>query len=79
MSMKNQNVSLLKKKAVKNDAGQYIIKVKSGTGEDTASATVSVFDKPGAPEGPLEVSDITKECCTLSWNPPKDDGGSEIV
>lgn len=39
----------------------------------------AVLDKPAAPEGPLEVSDVTKDSATLSWNPPKDDGGSEIT
>lgn len=34
--------------------------------------------KPGKPEGPLEVSDITKDGCTLKWKRPKDDGGEPI-
>lgn len=36
-------------------------------------------DKPGPPEGPLEPSDITPETCSLSWKPPRDDGGSPIT
>lgn len=32
-------------------------------------------DKPGKPEGPLEVTDVHKEGCKLKWNKPKDDGG----
>jgi len=35
-------------------------------------------DKPGKPEGPLKISDIHKEGCSLKWNPPEDDGGSPI-
>jgi len=35
-------------------------------------------DKPGAPENP-QVSDVYAEQCKLSWNPPTDDGGSEIT
>lgn len=38
----------------------------------------SVLDVPGKPEGPLKVSDIHKEGCTLKWKPPEDDGGSPI-
>lgn len=34
--------------------------------------------KPGQPEGPLEVSDIHKDGCTLKWKRPKDDGGEPI-
>lgn len=34
--------------------------------------------KPGPPEGPLEVSDIHKEGCTLKWKKPKDDGGEPV-
>ena len=42
------------------------------------SSFVVVFtDKPGAPEE-LSVSDITAESCTLHWQPPKDNGGSDI-
>lgn len=29
--------------------------------------------------GPLDVSDITPETCTLTWKPPFDDGGSPIT
>jgi len=35
-------------------------------------------DKPGAPENP-QVSDVYAEHCKLSWNPPTDDGGSEVT
>ena len=35
-------------------------------------------DKPSAPEGPLEVSDVWAEQVKLSWKPPKDNGGGEI-
>lgn len=34
--------------------------------------------KPGKPEGPLDVSNITKDGCTLKWKKPKDDGGEPI-
>lgn len=37
------------------------------------------LDKPGPPGAPLSVSDIGKDNCLLSWKPPKDDGGSEIL
>lgn len=34
--------------------------------------------KPSKPEGPLDVSDIHKDGCTLKWRKPKDDGGEPI-
>ncbi|CAG5115700.1 unnamed protein product [Candidula unifasciata] len=37
------------------------------------------FSPPGAPVGPLAVSDITKRSCRLAWKPPTDDGGSKIT
>nr|KAG5709145.1 hypothetical protein BaRGS_028601 [Batillaria attramentaria] len=36
-------------------------------------------DKPGAPEGPLEVSDVWADSLKLAWNPPTDNGGGEVT
>lgn len=35
-------------------------------------------DKPGKPEGPLNISNVHKEGCTLKWKAPEDDGGVPI-
>ena len=40
---------------------------------------VIVLDKPSPPEGPLQYDDVTSSTVTLSWKPPKDDGGSPIT
>jgi hypothetical protein len=40
---------------------------------------IYLSDKPLPPQGPLDVSDITPETCSLSWKPPTDDGGSPIT
>ena len=37
------------------------------------------IDRPSKPMGPLKVVDMFKDRCRLSWNPPKDDGGSPIT
>lgn len=36
-------------------------------------------DKPSAPEGPLEVTDVTEKSAVLSWKQPKSDGGSPLI
>jgi hypothetical protein len=36
-------------------------------------------DKPSPPKGPLEASEINGESLTLTWQPPKDDGGEPIA
>ena len=34
---------------------------------------------PGKPKGPLEVKDVKKDCATITWKKPDDDGGKEIM
>lgn len=34
---------------------------------------------PSAPQGPLETSDMTETTVTLTWKPPKSDGGQPIT
>ena len=38
-----------------------------------------VSDVPSKPEGPVEISNITKDSVTLSWQPPTKDGGSPLT
>ncbi|CAE1243307.1 Titin,Twitchin [Acanthosepion pharaonis] len=67
------------KSAVRADTGEYYISVENEHGSDTASMTVVVLSSPSRPEGPLEVSNITKEGALLTWKPPADKGGSDIT
>ena len=39
----------------------------------------TLYDKPSAPRGPLELSDVTRSSVTLSWLAPTSNGGAEIV
>lgn len=55
--------------------GTLTLKAENSSGKDEASIEILVLDKPSKPEGPLKVSDVHKEGCTLKWNPPLDDGG----
>ncbi|XP_077990140.1 twitchin-like isoform X3 [Glandiceps talaboti] len=73
------SVNLKCKFAERDDSGRYLLTLKNPKGTDTANIKVNVVDHPGSPEGPLEVSDVTEESAKLTWNPPKDDGGSPIT
>ena len=35
-------------------------------------------DKPGPPAA-FDITEVTNESCLLTWNPPRDDGGSKIT
>lgn len=60
-------------------SGVYTIFAENSSGTDEATVEVTVLDKPGKPEGPLEVSDVHKNGCKLKWNKPKDDGGLPLT
>ena len=36
-------------------------------------------EKPSKPEGPLEITDIYRDRCRLTWKSQHDDGGSPIL
>lgn len=65
--------------AQRSDAGVYSIRVSNEFGADEGTVRVLVLDKPGAPEGPLEVSEVTADSCKLTWKPPADTGGAEVT
>lgn len=67
------------KNAKREDSALYTVTLKNPAGTTSASATVTVTDKPSPPEGPLQVSDVTSDSVTLTWKQPKDDGGSPLV
>jgi len=62
----------------RKNTGTYVIKAENSSGKDEASVEITVLDRPGTPEGPLKISDVHKEGCTLKWTPPLDDGGVPI-
>lgn len=39
---------------------------------------MKVYDRPGIPQGPLDISEIEADAMTLNWRAPKDNGGSDI-
>lgn len=44
----------------------------------TLKYVVLPSELPGAPESP-QVSDIFKDCCTITWQAPASDGGAAIT
>lgn len=65
--------------SVRGDSGTYKLTLTNPYGDVSASAKVTVLDRPAPPEGPLEISEVTKESAKLKWKAPKDDGGSPIA
>ena len=43
------------------------------------SNTLVSSGRPGAPSAPIKFEEIREDKITLSWLPPKDDGGSKVT
>uniref|UniRef100_A0A7M4F5W2 Titin n=1 Tax=Crocodylus porosus TaxID=8502 RepID=A0A7M4F5W2_CROPO len=66
------------KDAIRVDGGQYILEASNIAGTKRVPVIVKVLDRPGPPEGPIQVTGVTSEKCSLAWSPPLHDGGSDI-
>uniref|UniRef100_A0A8C9L4S7 Titin n=1 Tax=Serinus canaria TaxID=9135 RepID=A0A8C9L4S7_SERCA len=73
-----EKTSLTVKDCIRVDGGHYTLNLKNVGGTKSIPITVKVLDRPGPPEGPLNVTGVTAEKCYLSWSPPSHDGGSSI-
>jgi len=62
----------------REDTGNYKIVLQNEAGEATASVKIKVVDIPDPPEAPL-VPSVGGDWCTMTWDPPKYDGGSAIL
>lgn len=65
--------------SLRSDTGRYSLTLTNDHGSITASANVSVLDRPSPPQPPLDVSNVTKESARIAWKPSLDDGGSPIL
>ncbi|PAA47211.1 hypothetical protein BOX15_Mlig025270g1 [Macrostomum lignano] len=63
----------------REDSGDYRLEISNDSGSTSVPFNLKVRAKPGIITGPLEVADVTKNSCKLTWKPPKDDGGSKIT
>lgn len=63
--------ALVAPNATLKDSGTYNCTLRNDFGSERVTIKVTVIDKPGQPQGPLEVSNIKADGCTLSWKPPK--------
>lgn len=63
----------------RTDSGKYHLLLRNSSGIDESSFQLIVLDRPGPPDAPLNYEEITANSVTLSWKPPKDNGGSEIT
>ncbi|TMS02860.1 Myosin-binding protein C, slow-type [Larimichthys crocea] len=62
----------------REDSGNYKIVLQNEAGEATASVKIKVVDIPDAPDAPL-VPVVGGDWCSMTWEPPKYDGGSPIT
>uniref|UniRef100_A0A3B4H717 Titin n=1 Tax=Pundamilia nyererei TaxID=303518 RepID=A0A3B4H717_9CICH len=67
------------KDSIRVDGGTYTLQLKNEAGSETVPFKVLVLDKPSPCEGPLHVTGVAEDRCTLVWHPPLHDGGSPIT
>lgn len=79
MAVYNNKVSFEIPFSLRSDTGRYTLTLTNDLGTISASANVTVLDKPGPPQPPLDVSSVTKDSARLAWKPPLEDGGSPIL
>ncbi|KAI8488689.1 Titin-like, partial [Branchiostoma belcheri] len=67
------------RQVIKADGGKYSVQVSNPAGSQTADINVKIIGRPGPPNGPVVIEDVTPESCVLNWKPPTDDGGSDVT
>ena len=62
----------------RSDTGIYKFVATTPNGTDETEMKLEVLTPPEKPCEPFECFDIKADSCSLSWEPPQDDGGVEI-
>lgn len=75
----DERTTLLVRESKRSDSGKYFLLLENSAGVKTFTVTVAVVGRPSPPTGPVEVSGVSSESCTLSWSEPADDGGTDIT
>jgi len=72
-------MSFLEKEGVtRKDEGPVICTATNMHGKSSAQIMLTVVSKPSAPQDRLVVSNIHRNGCKLTWQPPADDGGLPV-
>uniref|UniRef100_A0A673JAC2 Titin n=1 Tax=Sinocyclocheilus rhinocerous TaxID=307959 RepID=A0A673JAC2_9TELE len=72
------STTIIVRDAIRRDSGQYVLTLQNVAGTRSLAVNCKVLDRPGPSAGPLEVTGLTAEKCTLNWGPPQENGGAEI-
>ena len=72
------STGIIVKDCIKRDSGKYVLTLQNIAGTKAMEVNCIVLDKPGPSAGPLEVTGLTAEKCTITWGPPQEKGGAEI-
>lgn len=75
----NFTTTLIVRDAIRRDSGQYVLTLHNVAGTRSVAVNCKVLDRPGPASGPLAVSGLTAEKCTITWGPPQENGGAEIM
>ncbi|XP_059180645.1 myosin binding protein Cb [Centropristis striata] len=80
VSVRNSNVDsiLFIRSAEREHSGTYELVLKIENMEDRANVVIRIVDKPGPPMN-VKVTDVWGFNAALEWDPPKDDGNTEIT
>ncbi|XP_014844216.1 PREDICTED: myosin-binding protein C, fast-type-like isoform X3 [Poecilia mexicana] len=80
VNVRNTNVDsiLFIRSAEREHSGTYELVLKIENMEDRATINIRVIEKPGPPVN-VRVTDVWGFNAALEWEPPKDDGNSEVT
>lgn len=73
------SMKIILRESIAADSGRYDITASNACGTTKSFVNIVVLDSPSAPQGPVELFDVTEDSVSLKWLPPAYDGGSPIT